>query len=636
MGHNIPTSLERGETTLRRLVRASELDSTAWRELGRSVAWRQTETLPGASISVTRELAGEPHFLGWLHQHLVEDGRLKAFEAHTRDERKHQNATATTQLYTPRWVADRLVHEVFAISGPATCLDPACGAGQMLLAWIDILIANGVGVREAFGRVRGVELDPVAAEVCREVLKLHAARLLDERDFKLEAMIESCVVVGDGLFDSIEAADVVVMNPPYMGSRSMPVELKEAIRETYAPFHHDLYMAFIRRAHELADRAIGVLAQQTIWFLSRYRHARSDLLERGHVRFFGHLGPEVFASLSGEKSSVVSFVQTCGDADQARPSRFVDLRDADRETMAQRLAHDIGAERHISDFGRIPGVPIAHWLSPELTAFFGGPRLGDFVEIPGGQNKTGKNRQFVQSFEPTFRAQIHATPLLNERAHDASEVPKWRFYSKGGPYAPWWGNWTWLVDWSDEAREFYATNRTSNLLDASWLSRPGLTYSDFGGRRFAARYKPAEVAFDMTGPAIFVEHDDPSMLQGLLVFLNSTPIRGLLNAMNPSLHYQVRDLRNIPLPHCFDFTRVAEWSELGRELVDTTRALHAFVPGDPMFDKDAPERRAELATRLVELEAQADAEVCELYGVRPEPRPSHHIFKTVGDFPACV
>lgn len=613
MGAREIPRLEISETHLRDLVRRSDLNYGEWRELGSRVVRGEVRELPGADSELTAALSREPHFLGWLHQHLLESGRAEAFDAHHHLESKHADATTTTQLYTPRWVADRLAVELMQASHPeATCLDPACGGGQMLLAWVDAAIDAGVAPRTAFSRIRGHDLDPRAVATCREVLKLHARRVLGASRSGVEAELERQITTRDSLFDEVEGADVVLMNPPYMGSRSMPDDLKSQIREHFEPFHQDLYTAFIARARQLAGDAIGVLAQQTIWYLSRYRKAREDLLERGSLRFFAHLGPGVFASLTGEKASVVAFVQSFEEGGQG--CRFVDLREASRENMALRLDSDRGVERDLAEFREIPGTPIAHWLEPELVAHFGSTTLGEVVEIPGGQNKTGANKRFVKHWGDVD--DLHPTPFL----HEGDGVGRWRFYSKGGPFAPWWGNWNWVVDWSDEAREFYRTNKTSNLVDQAWVDRPGLVYSDFGGRRFAARYKPRGVVFDMTGPAIFVPDDDEDLLFGLLVLLNSTSSRKLLNAMNPSLHYQVRDLRNLPL--------VDSWHELalqaagaGRELVDAYRELHRGVEGDPLHDGSIVTLSAEIRG----LEADWNGRISLAHGIEPGESPTHHV-----------
>ncbi|MFB6375621.1 MAG: Eco57I restriction-modification methylase domain-containing protein, partial [Bradymonadaceae bacterium] len=262
-----------------------------------------------ASIEKGSETAlREPHVLGWFHQHFGEPERAASHRAHNREEAKHDSQTATTQLYTPRWIADVLADEAVGGAGRAigdrlpTVLDPAVGGGQFLVAAYEALSRRYTDASPAaiVGQLYGTDVDVRAVEVARRTLALYVARQVGERRTDIETTIEEQIRVADGLFDEVPTADVVLTNPPYMGSRSMPAELKTSIRNQFEPFHGDLYAAFIRRCHALAEVGLGILAQQTIWYLKRFRKAREWLLEAGDLELFVHLGAHAFASLSGE------------------------------------------------------------------------------------------------------------------------------------------------------------------------------------------------------------------------------------------------------------------------------------------------------------------------------------------------
>lgn len=257
---------------------------------------------------------------------------------------------------------------------------------------------------------------------------------------------------------------------------------------------------------------------------------------------------------------------------------------------------------------------LAHWLPQRLRAHFDtGRTLADIAEIPGSQNKTGKNRRYVKSWRDVDPGELRRAPEIcgDAGSHDG----RWVFYSKGGRYAPWWGNWQNVVDWSDEARAFYADNRTSNMLAEEWWFREGICYTDFGGRTFNARLMPEGCVFDMAGPAIFPH--DPDELYVLLAVLNSTPVRALLNAMNPSLHYQVRDLRNLPVPEWSD-DLAAEFDRRARRLVEGMQQVACFVEESPRSmgrgAADSEHVRA-FIDECSTLECELDGLVCELYGV---------------------
>ena len=124
---------------------------------------------------------------------------------------------------------------------------------------------------------------------------------------------------------------------------------------------------------------------------------------------------------------------------------------------------------------------------------------------------------------------------------------------------------------------------------------------------------PEGCLFDMAGPAIFHPNDDEDSLLAWMVLLNSQPARLLLNAMNPSLHYQVRDVRNLPLP-MLEPDDIGRLATLGRGLRDGCRETLHNDQADILG--------------LRELEVNANELVCELYGVLPTGRlPIHHALK---------
>ncbi|MFU8803382.1 MAG: Eco57I restriction-modification methylase domain-containing protein [Bradymonadaceae bacterium] len=581
-----------------------------------------------------RDLLMEPHALGWFHQHWGTRGRKNSFAGHHHREEKHVGQTVSTRLYTPRWVADFLAR--WALWGlesneiPSIC-DPAVGGGQMLFAGLEALRRRypDQSLSVLVGRLHGTDLDPRAVEVTRRGLKLEVGRVLGRRCLESEALIDRQIRVDDGLFGDEGAYDVVLTNPPYMGVRSMPWELKERLREVWSPYHGDLYAAFIARCHQLATRRVGILAQQTLWYLSSFAKARADLLGMGHLQVFMHLGPHAFESLSGEKANVVAFVQCAEGTGEKGPTTFFDFREL-KSSGEKRDAYEAALRQgetsseqvrsmDVEVFSIIPRQPIAHWLPSALRRWFGEDRcLGDMAEIPGGQNKTGNNGQFLRPFDEVEPEDIRFSGALWPGGR---EEGSWVFYSKGGRFSPWWGNWRWVVDWSEEARRFYAENRTSNLLDEVYWFREGICYTDFGGARFNARWMPPGCLFDMAGPAIFPhpnrENDDVRLF-ALLAILNSTAARALLNALNPTLHYQVRDLRLLPMP-MWNREQEEMLAALARGLVEDLRFLSRFNADTPLFSsRIGPEERVlarKVITGLPAREAHLDHMVCELYDV---------------------
>ena len=634
----------------------------------------------------------EPHALGWLHQYYHEPERAQSFQAHTRHEAKHAQSTVSTQLYTPRWMADALARRGLALLEPGRAvrvLDPAAGCGQLLLAAADALLDRGLAADadQLSAALWGVELDPVARHVALLSLEHHMARRFGPLDQATRARLARQIILGDGLRlpspKGAQGFELVLSNPPYMGARAMPAALKAQLERQWRPFHLDLYVAFMARCLSLSVGVVGLLTQQTVWYLASFERARDALLERAALLELIHIGSRAFQSLSGHKANVTLTLHQV----QAQPSgtRCLDLRQApDAASKRQGLVEWIAALESGQEAGvwlgeqerrAMPaGAPI-YWLQrPLRRALASWPTLGELVELPGGQNKTGDNRRFVrpwrqvpaQALWPTaglWPAAGHSawrqpeadaraqTPLVQaqaqaqeqehaqEHAQDqAHEHAIWRFYSKGGPHSPWWGNWTEVVDWSASARAFYASHATSNLLDARFWQRSGLCYTDFGGQRFNARWLPEGCVFDMAGPAMFVRPElaapgsdaEHELLLALLALLNCAAPRTILNALNPSIHYQVRDLRRLPVPALAGCQ--AELAAHAQAQVALVRDLHRLRPEDPLYDPGFEADVEALSDRLLAQTIALEALVAQLYEVAPEaPEPPlHHLLRRPG------
>jgi hypothetical protein len=103
--------------------------------------------------------------------------------------------------------------------------------------------------------------------------------------------------------------DVVVMNPPYAGSKNLNERLKKFVEREYKAGKRDLYAAFIQRCQDFAWRGgyVGMVTQQSWMFLRSFAALRKDVLERTTVATLAHLGPRAFGEIGGEVVNIALF-----------------------------------------------------------------------------------------------------------------------------------------------------------------------------------------------------------------------------------------------------------------------------------------------------------------------------------------
>ena len=536
-----------------------------------------------------------PDDLGDLLEELRDPERRQAFEALIDGRLRHEgtSALATTQRFTPPWIAGWLVEQgLAAVDGdPAPIFDPACGGGRLLLDAHRALVARGRSPQRALEALVGFDIDPLAADVTAWALWLEVA-VTASPPARLPQVAHPGEDVGLGQLGALGApgaleratsgaiavgeVGLLVMNPPYMSARHMSAALRGKLRDAFGVFAGDLYTAFLGRGLELVrpGGALAVLCQESFLFLKRDRELRRRLLVQLQLREALHLGPHAFEGIAGEKASVVAFVGRRDDGEGEGEARVVDLTDVP-DAAGKRTEWERGAPSRIYTTRwavrrAARGEPFAYWWPDALRDVLDGrERLGDWVEVPGGPNKTADNARFMRYWWEVPEEEIGA---------------RWVRYAKGGPHQKWRGNLERVVDWSPEARGYYASNPTSNLLGEAYWFREGITWSDFGGRAFSARRLPPGCVFDMAGPSLFVD-GSPLPLDFWLGLLNSPLVCHLLTADNPTIHYQVSNLRRLPLPPrerlTLDNPQVTTIARLAAEARGVAAALERWDPTSP-------------------------------------------------------
>ncbi|MDE1547823.1 BREX-1 system adenine-specific DNA-methyltransferase PglX [Jeotgalibaca caeni] len=182
-------------------------------------------------------------------------------------------------------------------------------------------------------------------------------------------------------------------------------------------------------------------------------------------------------------------------------------------------------------FVDIPGMPIAYWVSNTLLDVFKKKKVYD-LSISSGQNVTSNNNRFVRHFWELDQKNIGVTK-------------KWLPYAKGGGFRKWYGNIIDVVDWSAEAREFYKKNSASRIISEEYWYRKAITWGLITSSVPSFRVLPPDSTFDKGGSSIFIKEE--SHFNYLLAVFNSNIFPKLAEIMNPTLNFQVKDVRDIPI-----------------------------------------------------------------------------------------
>ncbi|MBC8270287.1 MAG: BREX-1 system adenine-specific DNA-methyltransferase PglX, partial [Rhodospirillaceae bacterium] len=342
---------------------------------------------------------------------------------------------------------------------------------------------------------------------------------------------------------------VVVANPPYMGGKSMDVALSEFARVQYPDSRFDLFAMFMERALSVSRKyaSVGMVNMQGWMFASSLEGLRSKLLSDASISTMAHIGTRGFDTISGEVVSTTAFTLLSGGRRDLKGTylRLVDGRSESEKASLAKNAISTGNNRFsfsTAEIEKIPGQPIAYWLSEAMTSAF---RMGDPVSETVGLKaglSTGDNTVFQRQWHEVTSnsSSINSPP---------SDDEKWFPCHSGGAYRKWYGNHEVVVNWADnghEVRRFGADKGRirSAIRNESFYFKPGITWSKISSGRFDARFRPSGFLFDDTGRSGFAASRDVE--KACLGMFCSSVANEFLTVLCPSMSFTSTELGMLP------------------------------------------------------------------------------------------
>jgi hypothetical protein len=347
-----------------------------------------------------------------------------------------------------------------------------------------------------------------------------------------------------------EQYPAVAANPPYMGSRKMNGPLKSYLKNYYPRSKKNLFAVFIELMLDVLvpKGRLGTITMESWMFLSSFEDLRYHLLDNYRIQGLAHFGWGILGIEFGTAAAL--FQNALPDKDTKAEYSRLEEDGINPETGAPYTFpvkdNDRYAIKAQQDFEKIPGAPIAYWV-PEavITAFEQNPSLAD-IGKPRQGLATGDNNQFLRHWPEVSISQVGFG--YESRADARRGVEKWFPYNKGGGYRKWYGNLEFVVNWKNDGRairNFTDANgkQRSRPQNTEYYFKEGITWSDVSSGDFACRHSPGGLIFDVKGSSAFPDEEDLFSVMG---YLNSTFVTFTLHVLNPTMSYQVGDIRSLP------------------------------------------------------------------------------------------
>ena len=334
--------------------------------------------------------------------------------------------------------------------------------------------------------------------------------------------------------------DAVVTNPPYMGGSGMDKTLSDFVKKNYPDSKADLFACFIKRCGTLANERgfFGMITQQAWMFLSSYENLRKKLSLQETVNM-AHLGARAFDEIGGEVVQTTAFVkrQTKISGYKGTYVRLIGIN-GEQEKAESFLS---GQNRYIADsdnFAKIPGSPVAYWVSENVYSLFNQISLNEYFCVKAGIC-TGDNEKFILNWAEVDFSQ---SSVFNKKF-------KYTPHNKGGEYRKWYGNQNYFLKYSKSYISEMSKNVGFRYDGKEYYFTPHIGWSKITSSKSSFRYYNNSFTFDSAGLGLFCKNQVSIVeLQILLAFLNSKIVEVLLAILNPTLNVTPAIVKKLPYP----------------------------------------------------------------------------------------
>ena len=333
--------------------------------------------------------------------------------------------------------------------------------------------------------------------------------------------------------------DVVVANPPYMGSSNMNSWLSGWTKKRYKEVCKDLCTCFIKRGFSLSDDRgyEALITSDTCMYISSFEKMRKEVIEQTSIVCFidtrgTNAHPDVFDANAG-------WVLWNHPGANIKGSYFK-LNHPISE-KGQRLLEALANpecgwfyKRSADTFEAIPGSPLGYWVGNGIWEKYKSNPTFSQVGHPKVGMQTSNNDRYLRLWWEVKYSEF-VLP---------SENPIWIKYLKGGDYRKWYGNLEYLLHFKRDPN-YILQQPHAKVLNLDLLNKPKCTWTDLTSGEPSFRYAPNDTFYDISGHCFFPSSDDQLYL---LAYANTSLVALLKKVFNSSFHFQCGDLGKIVVP----------------------------------------------------------------------------------------
>ena len=363
-----------------------------------------------------------------------------------------------------------------------------------------------------------------------------------------------------------EKYDVVVTNPPYMGASGMGEKLGNFVKKNYPDSKSDLFAVFIEKCGSYAKKAglISMITQHAWMFLSSYEKLREKLNARTPLNM-AHLGARAFDEIGGEVVQTTAFVGLNKNIANYKAiyKRLVDFSgEAEKEAAFADETNTYFAQQE--NFAKIPGMPVAYWVSEKFRQNFNKKNIGDLF-LPKFGMSTGNGDKYIRFWYESVFNDI-SVDCISEKDF-ISKNRKWNVIDKGGQFRRWYGNKNSIVWWNNNGEDI-KQEKGAAVRSPQYFFQPHISWTLISSGIYSARYFEEGFILDTASNCIYF---DKLKSKTVLGFLNSKVAREILSILNPTINMSCGVLSLLPYEEPTDETKLTTINTLVQENINLSK-----------------------------------------------------------------
>lgn len=343
---------------------------------------------------------------------------------------------------------------------------------------------------------------------------------------------------------------VVCTNPPYLNK--IEGRLKTFVTENYKDYSGDLFSVFTYRNLMFCkqDGYCGYMTPFVWMFIKTYEKLREFIIRSKSITTLVQMEYSAFEEAT---VPICSFVLRNGKATENglyfKLSDFKGGMEVQKQKVLEALADkNCGYfyEADQSNFSKIPGSPVAYWVSEKLFNCFDSKTIKQFGTLAQGLI-TGDVNRFTRLWHEINNNSFvgSATSSLDVIAHGGKWIP----YNKGGAYRKWCGNDEYVVNWENDGFEIkHFVDEKGKLRSrpqgADHYFKEVITWSKITSAKTSFRHKTQGQISSEAGMTIIAPHEYESYI---LSFCNSCVAESILKIVSPTLNCELGDIGCLPI-----------------------------------------------------------------------------------------